>query len=299
MYRIAYNPGKDSKGIIRELVSDQIIDGIETIFGPLNEEGHFTDIFRVWAFMSKSDYLRDLVNETYVSGTGLLKTEIPWTQIIKTRYEDILLKIKDKKHAYTFNEVGEGLIHLIFEFFASCDYSYLFQYEDIDEEFDDFGAYIGVLERTDYPGLREFLNQAGRDVFDDLSENLDDEILEQYEMDSEMEEYDRQEFANYYEELWYNYFLEPVNLAYEGYRCSGLFKFVKEVYPSKYAHEWEECLISDVLFWDNDFAFVMPLLGNKKEMNRFVKNCGDYLGYKVRSADAAALSTDDDAAHEI
>ena len=294
MYRLAHNPGNSK--IIVELVSDQLIDCIETIFGPLNVEGHFSDINRIKEFMIRSEYLKDLVKETYSSGTGLLASKISWIQIIKNRYEDILCKIKDQKHEYTFNEVGEGLIYLIFNFFSNCDYDYLLEYENTNDVFDEYGLYFTMLERKDYPGLREALIQAGRNAFDDVVIECEDDVtLEIYKENPNHEEWARKEFSEYYEDIWYSYFSSISNFGFGGYLYSDLFETMEVSSYSELAERWNDIIISDVVFWDDDFLFVLPLLNDKKAINKFVKNCGNYLGYKINSADMAVLSTDDTA----
>ncbi len=98
MYRLACNPGTGT--VVQFVVTEQIIDIIETIFGPTNEDGFFADAERFKLFMANSNYLCELVGQKFVNAVDGISFVLPWEYIIKNRYEDIIKKLRDKEHEY-------------------------------------------------------------------------------------------------------------------------------------------------------------------------------------------------------
>ncbi len=168
MYRLTYH---DETLIRTQLVSETLAALIEFTFGELNGNGDFTDNEKFISFMMRSAYFKPLVTEEFVANAGLLKKNISWIDILKNRFADILVKIKDRNHLYTFDEFGEGLIFELIEVHRSniktpVKFTYF------------------LKEKSDKFGYENLQNK----LIEELTKEYDNEVIETDEFLSSIEE---------------------------------------------------------------------------------------------------------------
>lgn len=259
LYRLAYNPGTGD--IVQVAVSELLVDMIDIIFGPVDSNGCFEDTDRVKAFMENSCYLCELVGKTYKNSCdGSFCLVVPWEHIIKTRYEDIRRKIRDTEHEYTFNEIGEGLIHLLLDFILDSRCLYLESYPDNEGRFDDdlwIGGDTLLARGTYFPGLYSSLREASGSVYASLKEA---------DFFTEFAELDEDAFAFCYVTFWGHYLRHYGCFTVAGEGCDFSLIFGEDCFsPYLHGDDAEELaciLFYDLIFWDNDFDFLLPLLGD-------------------------------------
>ncbi len=288
MFRLAYNPGTDT--IAQFVVTETLVDVIETVFGPTDEEGCFKDLGRTKAFMSRSNFLCELIGKDFKLVMGGFDCVFQWEYIIKHRYEDILKKLRDKKHEYTFNEIGEGLIQLLLVFISDECCAYLAGYSDNKGKFDGTEYQSPLSRAVRCPGFFEELKEAAKEVYEEL---LEDELFE------DLPEMNEKLFVDCYISFWEIYLSHVCCYCYDYvdekslyYNSFSLFLDSKEDML-----ELGSLISHDLLFWDDDFLFVLPLLGNREALQRMLDALSP-AELSVKDAASAVLSFED-AAYEL
>lgn len=307
MYRCENYPC-DSK-IFRKYISEEMTDFMLCVFGEINKEGQFENIDRVIDFMERTKHLNRLVGKEVKTNDGVLGRKMLWEEFIKLRYEDIYMKLIDKKNEYTFDELGEGLIYLLFDFYNNGEIDYLFDYIDNSSRFDivkDEDPVIiegrlmkyyplteempdeinGYTMSVSYIPFHERQNKEERSLLrKTLVECADgyyeDVILEVYSEDGDVIP-DSKNFGKMYSEYWDLVLNDISCYSYDADNVELYRNIVNAKYNS--SSDTKIYFASNFLYWDDDFEFVLASLNNKRYLDTLVKTAGIMLGYNLGAA---------------
>lgn len=314
-----------------KLISYNLIDCFLAIFGPLDANGKFTctDDYIEEIFTASYLFKEIIYNEIEID-YGFNKEKIKWPKILRNRCEDIVAKLQDEAHIYTFDEFGEGLIVEVidmlhhnddaFQIIADREYNKTRFYKE--KCFSNtMYSFIPLSERNEeakalYNALKEEIAAYYTDYIEELySEGLPIEITGEYEVTlpepvkdffgkkaselllkviNDTEYYSEVPFDGYFFEYELPDFLdEAINKADEYYD-----DFYLEIDVERFK-SCLECIVDElpVILWDTDYHWVMDRIINTKELNAFLKNENTlkYLQYANTSTTSMLLEYEDTA----
>ena len=327
MYRLANYLVKDVEKEIREMVSFNLATMIELILGEPDENGELKDIERVKKFMSKSYYLSPLTENNMTSGNGLLTEKTPWPVIIAKRYSDILAKLKDTKHEYTFDEMGEGLIFEMIQVCCHCNMGYLdedyavgkiydmesyYEHEDIvfvkmgEEKYNNLyytiEAKIKAGLKKEYGKYLEDIRNNKIQKYKDKNGNIEfnEPFLQAYYL-LESEFLDEDSYIEIYADAYMSQICDYCNYLDDGFGdipSECLTDDLKEIsdVDSDTVHEAIElldCTCPSLISWDDDWTFIFSSLGNKQATDGFLKTVGVIANYTASTYDSLFTGDND------
>lgn len=259
-----------------KLMSKSLIAMIETVLGKPDEDGNFNDYDRIKDFMLHSEVFSELADKDMVYEKGLLEESIPWTHALGKRYSDIYAKLKDSRHLYIFNEMGEALIFHMIEVCKYGEMEYLEKYgvdyysidDCVTEKIEDIDLLLDNLEGSLRKDIKEGIEngEIGFDEEEFLSKALNIWSAGGGDID-EFIDIVTDVYSNVLYE--YRYYLNetiPQEVIEDKMTFAETYKGDKASFVAALSREDNEHIV-----WDNDYLFVLDKINNPKELDRFFK----------------------------
>lgn len=328
MYRLPHNHSINSLNETK-LISYNLIDCFLAIFGPLDANGKFTctDDYIEEIFTASYLFNKIIYNEIEID-YGFNKEKIKWAKILRNRCEDIVAKLQDEAHIYTFDEFGEGLIVEVIDILHHNDDAFQIIADRAYNEtrfhkekcfYNTIYSFIPLSERNEeakalYNALKGEIAAYYTDYIEELySEGLPIEITGEYEitLPEPVKDFFGKKASElllkvindttFYSKTAFDYFIEDdlpdfldeaINKADEYYDdfCSEI-----DVENFKLCLE---CIVGElpVILWDTDYHWVMDRIINTKELNAFLKNENtlNHLQYANTSTTSMLLNYEDE-----
>ncbi len=285
---------------ITKMVTANLINMIETVLGIPDKDGDFEDIKRVEAFMLQSQNLHLLVGESTTFNNGDLSIIYPWALLFAKRYSDMLAKLKDPKHIYTFDEFGEALLFDMIETTNNGNMDYLKIY--------------GI----DYYSEKALVSEAIAD-YQEMYDAICGKIKEYYRYS--VEDFDKNgENDNFYQSGYLVKWREAggsdeqfISLCAHSYTrmVSDYSHYLKEeeyieVVPSY--TEYKECekiyekigepkdmcgIFLSPIMWDVDYEIILELLSDKNSLDEFLKAKSKHMGLSLKDFNSMFSAKDE------
>ena len=303
---------------IRKMLSFCLASMIERILGTPDADGNLTDVKRVEEFMKHSKYFKPLIKQSLEIGKGPLTESIRWVDLFREKYSDILAKLKDRVHEYTFNELGEALLFEMVRhsYYVVNDEKWLKKYHDeLDDKYSD-GTYdamdastyswrkmgteefdklekkiAGQVEaglRSDYGEVLKKIEEGCECSIDNLDDEYDDPFVELYfqiHYDNPQIDADA-----YIEKLTHAYMMEITD--YSLYLDEAFDEMTMEIFEYELGISLAgdqmsemECISINDLLWDYDYTFILELMPDQKRLDQFLKTVGEYAGFVMDGFD--------------
>jgi len=275
---------------ITKMVSANLINMIETVLGIPDKDGKLTDTMRIEEFMSQSQHLKWLVGKSPTFDNGLLTIIYPWSLLFAERYSDMLAKLKDQKHIYTFDELGEALLFDMIETTEYADMDYLEKYgigyysEEalVSEAIPDYQKMYDAI----YVKIEKHFRRCVED-FDKNGENdkfYQSEYLLKWRTAGGSDDDFISMCSHSYTRMVsdYSHYLKDEE-DIEAVPCYTGHKECERIYE-KIGEPEDICgIFLSPLLWDTDYEMILELLSNKESLDDFLKKNAKKMGFTLKN----------------
>lgn len=283
MYRISN--AKGSYEAVQKLVSANLAHSIKLYLGEPDENGNLTDTKRAAEYMKEVRYLKDLIGKKATLGNGLLEKKFPWEEVILSRYSDILAKLEDTRHEFTFDEFGEGLIFALVEMRKNGVPDYLNKY-GIDPYTPEEHELVEFFEEGEdlYNQLKKSVEEMAPDFFAEVFDKGEHTEITEY---CERKKIDTIKLYATYAEMYSRCILnescylddemdeEEMNIA--------LFTNEINEEDGEFIKDKVRYLFLSPICWDQDYEFVMESLSNADSLDVNLKTGLTIVGFTLQN----------------